>query len=73
MYAIEKGYLHGTKLCLELCCGGALLLYKNVLIDIFDEVVLNEWCKEHMYATYDEEDKINKDKDPIMKGNIAGR
>ena len=73
MYAIENKYLHSTKLCLEYCCGGALLLYKNVLIDIFDEVVLNEWCRKHMKVTYDEEDKIDKDRDPIMKGAIAGR
>ena len=35
----------GRNHCLELACGGALLLYENVLIDIFKKTDINEYCE----------------------------
>jgi hypothetical protein len=56
--AETKGLIKGRGLCLELACGGALLLYKNVLIDIFNSIDINEFSPKQMKATYDTEMEI---------------
>ena len=66
-------YLSGRRHCLELGAGGALLLFKNVLIDIFAKVDINELSREQMLASYATEDEINKNKEPFMNGVIVNR
>ena len=40
--AMQAQHLRGNRLCLELACGGALLLFDNVLIELFEKTDVNE-------------------------------
>jgi len=71
--AIKKEYIPRRDYCLELGCGGALLIYDFALIELFKHVDICDISREQMLATYEMENEINKRREPYMVGQIEDR
>ena len=69
----HKRLLGDCSSCLDLAAGGALLLFQQVLIDIFTHIDICDFSKTMMEATFaTEREIISKAKD-YMKGRIRYR
>ena len=66
--AIKKEYIPRRDLCLELGCGGALLIYDFALIENFKRVDICDISREQMLATYAMEKEIDSRREAYMIG-----
>ena len=71
--ALKSEYIPKRNLCLEIGCGGPLLLYDSLLIELFYRVDICDISRTQMLATYEAEDDINSRRASYMVGVIEDR